>query len=110
MPNSCNALAKPNPWTRPKPKVSRHRFCTSCEKKFSAATIDDRSGDRGLDDRAGNPDDIQGGKRKRDRMTDGEGGDQLDDGPQAVRPQDDGDQKGDMVVADQDMFDPRSQV
>ena len=40
-------------------------------------------------------------------MPDGERGNQFDDGPQAVRPENDGDQKGNVVVTDQDVFDCR---
>src|SRR6185312_15443367 len=74
---------------RPNTKVTRQRLSMSRVKKFSIATYTIDAANRGLDNGAGNNNDVERGKRERDRM---------------------GDHKCDVIVAQEDVLDAGDQI
>src|SRR5215475_346458 len=65
----------------------------------------DRCGDRGFDDGAWDYDNLQRSKGQRDRVSNREGGDDLDHRPQMIRPKHDRGKECDVIVAEKDVLD-----
>ena len=79
------------------------------EKVFQR-DIHDRRRDCGLHNNGRNNNEIERGKRECDRMRERKCGDDLDHRHQSSCPQNDGDQKRNVVITQEDVLDPGNQI